>query len=138
MSDDPTMSEMPPPRATRTRPTLPRPNPKSGPPTAAATAASTTAATTPTPTREAPPQEQKKVASDILHRLRTMQDMNPEDVDHDDLLDTVDELLFQGRIRMGEPQQRSPERGRRLSIGMPTLMATKRISRRTGRANKWR
>ena len=38
-----------------------------------------------------------------------MQNMNPDDVDHDDLLDTVDELLFQGRIRMGEPQQRSPE-----------------------------
>ena len=100
MSDDPTMSEMPPPRATRTRPALPRPNSKSGPPTAAAM---------PTPTREAPPPEQKKAASDILHRLRTMQNMNPDEVDNDDLLDTVDELLFQGRIRMGEPQQRSPE-----------------------------
>ena len=38
-----------------------------------------------------------------------MQNMNPDEVDNDDLLDTVDELLFQGRIRMGEPQQRSPE-----------------------------
>ena len=112
MSDDPTMSEMPPPRATRTRPALPRPNPKSDPPTAAATetaAATTTAATTSTPTREAPPPEQKKIASDILHRLRTMQDVNPDEVDNDDLLDTVDELLFRGRIRMNEPRTRSPE-----------------------------
>ena len=38
-----------------------------------------------------------------------MQDMNPDEVDNDELLDTVDELLFQGRIRMGESQQRSPE-----------------------------
>jgi hypothetical protein len=38
-----------------------------------------------------------------------MQDQNPDEVDNDDLLDTVDELLFQGRIRMGESQQRSPE-----------------------------
>ena len=116
MSDDPTMSEMPPPRTTRASraqpPIAPRPTPKAGPPTAAATttiAATTTTKTTPTPTREAPPPEQKKLASDNLHRQRAMQDMNPDEVEHDELLDTVDEVMFRGRMRMGEPQPRYPE-----------------------------
>jgi hypothetical protein len=33
--------------------------------------------------------------------------MNPDEVDHDELLDTVDELLFRGRMRRAEPRMRS-------------------------------
>ncbi len=36
-----------------------------------------------------------------------MQDMNPDEVDHDELLDTVDELLFRGRMRRAETRMRS-------------------------------
>jgi len=38
-----------------------------------------------------------------------MKDMNPDEVDNDELLDTVDEFLFRGRMKMGEPRTRSPE-----------------------------
>ena len=113
MSDDQTMSEMPPPRATRASrsqpPLAPRPNPKAGPPTAAAATTATTAATT-APTQEAPPPEQqKKAASDILQRLRTLQELRPDELDHDELLDTVDELLVQCRGDKGQSKARTPD-----------------------------
>ena len=38
-----------------------------------------------------------------------MQDMNPDEVEHDELLDTVDEVMFRGRMKTCEPQPRYPE-----------------------------
>jgi len=109
------MSEMPPPRALRASrsqpPLAPRPNPKAGPPTAPAAIATTAASTASTaPTQEAPPPEQHmKAASDIQQRLRTLQELRPDDLDHDEVLDTVDELLVQCRGDKGQSKARTPD-----------------------------
>jgi len=109
MSDDQTMSEMPPPRATRASrsqpPLAPKSNPKAGPPTATATTAASTA-----PTPEASqPEQHRKAASDILQRLRTLQELRPDELDHDELLDTVDELLVQRHGNKGQAIKRSSD-----------------------------
>ena len=61
-----------------------------------------------------------------------MQDMNPDEVEHDELLDTVDEVMFRGQMRTGEPQPRyhepEPEADLLLELALQVKISEKIIT----------
>jgi len=73
---------------------------------------------------------QNNAASEILQRLRTLQERKPEEIDHDELLDTVDELIVHCRGERGVPKVRSldPDDDLLLELALQVKITEKTIT----------